>query len=128
MTSFALQRSGLVEQNRLAVHYFGEAMALVARDSLVAAFERKLRFAVIEAGGLPTLGIVAARAFCLLRFGELLAMNIHVAGLASDGSPFKLNLLLPGKGFVAIVTRDGAMDAKQRELGFRMVEPGHVNP
>ena len=128
MTSFALQRSGLVEENRLAVHYFGEAMALVAGDPLVAPFQGKLRFAVIEGGGLPTLGVVAGGAFCLLCFGELLPMNIHVAGLASHGSSFELDLLLPGKGFVACVASDRAMDAKQRELGFRMVEPGHLAP
>ena len=93
-------------------------MTLVARHSLVAAFERKLRFAVIEGRGLPALGIMAARALCLLRFGELLPMNIRVTGLAGGGSPFELDLLLPGKGFVAFVASDGAMDAKQRELGF----------
>lgn len=103
-------------------------MALVTRDSLVAAFQGKLRFAVIEGGGLPTLGIVAGGALRLLGFGELLPMNIHVAGLASHGSPFELDLLLPGKGFVAGVASDGAMDAQQGELGFRMVKPGHVNP
>lgn len=103
-------------------------MAFVTRNSVVAAIQGELRFAVIEGGGLPTLGIVAGGAFRLLRFGELLRMNIRVAGLAGHGSPFEQDLLLPGKGFVACVASDGSMGAKQGELCFRMVEPGHVNP
>lgn len=103
-------------------------MAFVTRNSLVAAIQGKLRFAVIEGGGLPTLGIVAGGAFRLLGFGELLRMNICVAGLAGHWSAFELDFLFPWKGFVTSVASDSSMGAKQGELCFRMVEPGHVNP
>lgn len=111
MTRFTLKGCWFVEKDPLALHNFEKAMALVTSDSLVATFQRKLRFAVVEGRRLPALGIVAVGAFRLLGFGELFRMNVRVARLTGHGSPFKLDLLFPGKGFVTCVASYGAMDA-----------------
>jgi len=59
-------------------------MAFVTGDSPVAAIQRKLCLAVVEDRGLPTLGVVAARAVGLpLLVGELFRVDIRMAGLAN---------------------------------------------
>lgn len=103
-------------------------MALVARHSLVAAIERKLRSAVVEGRGLPTLGRMTGRAIRLLLASELFGMDIDMAGFANLGSAFELDLFLPWKRFVTFIASDGSMDAKQGEFCFRVIESGHFTP
>lgn len=104
-------------------------MAFVTRDSLVAAVQRKLCFAVVEVRGLPTLGIVAARAVGLrLLVSELFSVDIRMARFANLWSALEQDFLLPRRSFVTRIASDRSMDPQQGEFRFRVVESGHVDP
>ena len=104
-------------------------MAFVTGDSLVAAVQRKLCFAVVKRRRLPALGIVAARAVGLpLLARELFCMDIRMACFADHRSALEQDFLLPRRSFVACIASDGSMDPQQGELRFRVVESGHVDP
>ena len=129
MTRFARQRRRLVEKDRLRIHNSDKAVAFVARDSLVAAVQRKLCFAVVERRRLPALGIVAGGAVGLpFMAGELFCMDIRMACFADQWGALEHYLLLPGKRFVTRIASDGSMDSQQGEFRFRVVESGHVDP
>src|SRR5207302_1638624 len=82
-------------------------MALVTCDSLVAAFQGKLRFAVIEGGGLPTLGIVARSAG---HFFKVVRYDLVRSSASSR--------------FVAFHAANGDVRAIQRELALLMLGDG----
>ena len=103
-------------------------MALVTRNSLVAAIQRKLCFAVVEVRGLPTLGIVAVRALGLPLAHELFCVDIRMACFANLWSALEQDFLLPRRSFVTRIASDRSMDPQQGEFRFRVVESGHVDP
>ena len=59
---------------------------------------------------------------------ELLSVGIDVAGFARLWRTFELNLFLPRWWLVTIAASYRAMNPKQREFRFRMVEPVHRGP
>lgn len=104
-------------------------MAFVTGDSLVAAIQRKLCFAVVEVRGLPTLGAVAARAVGLrLLVSELFSVDIGMAGFANQGSALEHDFRLSRGSFVTCVASDGPMNPQQREFRLRVVESRDVDP
>lgn len=104
-------------------------MAFVTRDSLVAAVQRELCFAVVERRRLPALGGVAGCAVGLpLLAGELFCVDIRMACFTDLRSALEHDLLLARKRFVTRIASDGSMDPQQGEFRFRVIESGHVDP
>lgn len=132
MTSCAILRSGLIEQNRLRFDDSSQFVTFGTAHVLMGSAQRKLRpLFVIEQRRLPLHAVVAfsaARNSCVR---ELLAMNILMAVFALRRSRFEIDideLGLEIRRLVAVDASGRSVRTKQRKFGFRMVETGKFFP
>jgi hypothetical protein len=104
-------------------------MALIAGNAFVATPEWKLgSFIVIEGGGSPSLLRMTIGTGGFSRFGELSAVWVFMARLASLRCSLELNLSESGGNFMTGAAADAAMDAPKRERGMGVIEAVDIGP
>jgi len=129
MTVCTFVRRWFIEKDRFAVNHSRFLVTFVAGDLRVASRKREVRSrVVIKSGRNPALDVVAVPATGLTSLCELGSVRIRVAVFADLRGSLELSLAGAGRGFVTCGAGNGAMCAKERELGFRMIETAHVRP
>ena len=118
--------SGLVKQHEITGDRLLEGVAGGAGNILVAPFERKLRFLVIEKRWFPLVAVVADSTIVGAR-AELVGVRVFVAVAAGAGGAVEPDMQhgqFHVRGLVAIRAGHGTMGAQERELGPVVVELG----
>jgi len=124
------KRSGLIEQNLLALHFLHQLVTIAAGDVLMSALEGESGLLVVEERGLPLVAVVAGGAVALPR-GELAAMRIFMALAAGLWSFVEFHVKqgpLQVRRLVAIRAVHGPMRADKREFRCGVIEILHVVP
>lgn len=132
MTSGALLRRGLVEQNRFALNHPAQLVTAGAAHVLMRAAQGELStLVVIKQRRFPFHAVVTLDAARDTSLCELLAMHVLVAVLTLGRSSFEIDIQQFGFKIWRLVTidaRSSAVRAQEREFRLRVIESRKFSP